>query len=414
MADEKRAPVVVDLSEIDMGSLDSSELSMAADAVHPDIAAVFPDPLPAAEASQDFFAANDPKKKEPKQKESKEKESKEDDEGAKGGLGRLSAAADERDRRADAMPQQTDGQVPLSKKKKRKVGSKGKSAAAVNAVAAAEAASAKRTELREKLRNRMAMQHELGGKAKMLNQMGVTLDEIGQAAKDEASGKPVSNSKQDRVLDRAKSMFASTFKGMDAKQRNYLSRKTDEVSGMATDLMRKMLAGPGKDPASEPKPATKKGKGKKAKGKNAKDDGKGGEEKGTGKDARRSAVEAAAFGEENRELDTSLDPRLDDLVRAVNQKQPKRPKTTSAPAAERDDAPALPIRPRVRHSTTNKQTPNEQTQNEGSEAKGGGELSKSQLKNRRKRQKLKEKLKQLKPDPKADPKPDPVPLLVPA
>jgi hypothetical protein len=291
--------------------------------VSAEIAAVFPDPVPATE-QQDFFAANQPTPPNPPAPPTTTQSSPPANPPPPNASSNPNSSGDDR-RKQD---------LGGAKKKKKKKGAKR------NDAAEEENGAEKRSELRERLRSRVAMQKELGGKAKLLNQMGVTLDDIGQAAKDEADGKRVSSSKQEQVMNRAKGMFGSVLKGMDSKQKSYLARKTDEVSGMATDLMKKMLSGPGQK-------SKKKGE------------------------------------DENEapDLDATLDPHMDDLVRSVHEKAPK-PTKASKRTVQSDQ---LPIRPRA--STANRAE---------KDAANQEQLTKAQTKNKKKRQKTKAKLQLLK------------------
>lgn len=268
------------------------------------------------------------------------------------------------DRRSESTSHIAGGADSLSKKKKRKVNGKGRAAAAVALSAVNEAKEKRRQELREKIRTRAQLQRELGGKASAkLNQVGATLDDVGQAAKDEASGIPMSNTKQEAVMKRAESMFASTIKGMDAKQRNFLSKKKEEISGMTTDLLDKMISGPGKK--GGPAGAAKK---------------------------KLSALEQAAFGDS--ETKDELDPRLESVVRSVHQ-------NSSSSSEASSGGGALPIRPRARDVA--------KIQEEKAKA-----VAKNQAKNKKKRQKIKDKLKTLKTSSSSASQEPAIPELIPA
>ena len=218
----------VDMDEIDLSALEGDLLTFttASDPVSAEISAVFPDPLPAMEAGQDFFTAA--AKEDAEQKANANAKSEADDA--------------EKD-----VPVKSEGKKKKKKKKQQQQQQQQQKTDGEG----------RKEELRAKLRSRMSMQHELGGRGKLLNQLGVSMEDIADAAKEEASGKRVSQTKQDAVLGRAKNMFSSVFKGMDSKQKTYLSRKTDEVSGMATDLMKKLPSGPGKE-SSATKPNKRK------------------------------------------------------------------------------------------------------------------------------------------------------------
>jgi hypothetical protein len=379
------------------------------------------------------------------------------------GSGVAGTSGDGGDRRKPAGPTvatKVGGRRSTKKKK-----GKAQAAAALAAQTAAKAAggvsgaggggaagAVKRAELLEKLHKKRAMQHELGGKAKMLNQMGVTLEDIGEAAKDEADGKRVTSSKQEQILSKTKGVLGNVLKSHDPKQRSFLSRKTEDVSGMASDLMKKMLAGPGRSPASGTAAASAKSKSKAKPKKNAKAPAPAQaqapapavavasaatnapqpsasaavtssvaapasapgtatsasastsirtsdtvDKPSNGFSAALSASSAASLENRNPgggavrtvggvssankqmeevdeadlpELDASLDPRLDDLVRSMHEKPQKKSKRSSQTE--------LPLRPRVGRPPA------------------PPVLTKQQIRNKRKRQKVKDKLQLLK------------------
>ena len=364
----------VDLSEIDVGELDASDFSVhsSTDVVNPEIAAVFPEPLPAEDPSQDFFAA------------AKVEQAKSDGEAAS-------------DRRASSMALKSTTlseatSVRQSKSARKKKGARSKAAPADTAAKTvttdkssssssvakgSDAAALKRAELQEKLRQKKMMQKEFGAKANQLRNLGVSLDEIGDAVRDEASGKRVSSSKQDKLTEKAQTMLSGITRGLDSKQRSAMKQKKEQVASLVGDMFDRVLSGPGKKANHGP---SKKGKKK---------------NQGTAAASAAAPVPGGGGGgdqsEEVPELTAILDPQMEDFVRGIHEKRDKskrRPKSPPSKPAE------LPVRPRVHETTTTTTTTT--TSGNGAPAPPAA-FTKNQLKNKRKRQKLKDKLKQLKP-----------------
>jgi hypothetical protein len=384
-------PRPVELDDLDLEAL-GGELTLDPDEENPEITAVFPEAL-----------APDSPTQQSKQQTTKPEEER--------------TPTDEQ--KKDESKATSDGKDSDQKKKKRKRKKGGVPEPSVGQGVTNEAAAKKRAELLEKLRQKRQLAHQVGSKGtQMMNQLGMTLNDVAEATVAESEGKRVSNDKQDAMMQRTKSMFGSVFKNMDSKQKSYLSKKTDEVSGMATDLMKKLLGGPGKDTSSSSSSsstAKKKNKGKQQPPPQQK--------------------------EETDEFDSTLDPRMDDLVRAVHEKPTKKSKpkkqnkntssatTTATPAATATAtatpsavAPtALPIRPRVKEA---KNDPNIDDSNPTMAPSGDASAaSKNQKKNKRKRDKIKQKLiaaksiignPPLPPPSHPMPKADNIPLLIPA
>jgi hypothetical protein len=359
----------VDLNEIDLGELDASDLTLSAsnDALNPEIAAVFPEPLPADDPSQDFFAA-----------------------AAKAEQAKTVAADASPDRRTStttvkgstlaeakaANAASGAAGASTAKKQKKKGGAKNKAGAAAEGD---DAAAVKRAELRQKLENKKMMQKEFGGKAKRLNQLGLSLDEVGEAVREEASGKRVSSGKQERVMEKAQKMFGGLLGNMDSKQRNYLSKKKDEVSGMVSDVFDRVLSGPVKGHHTNNKKKPNHATAAAAAAATSSTPGGGKEQE-----------------DEVPELTPTLDPQLDDFVRGIHDKsKPKSNKSNKSNKSKPATKPTeLPLRPRVGDTTNNDATLSVPSSTATSSA--NQPPTKNQLKNKRKRQKGKEKLKLLK------------------
>jgi translation initiation factor 5B len=387
----------LDLEEMDLDSQPS--LTTVAEPVTAEIAEIFPEPLPAPDPNQDFFsaaAADDDAKAsgaEDHDRDSSTAKSDKQTAGKANKKGKVSERPDEDEQSSDTKALGGAGGGSKKKKKKRGKPLPKESGPASNnggGPGGDAAAAAKRSELREKLRSRMAFQHELGPRGGMLNHMGRALGDIGEAVKEEASGKNVPQGKQEAMLGRATNVFSSVFKGMDSKQKNYLSRKTDEVSGMATNLMKKLLGGPGKTSGNQ----DKSNKNKKKK-------------QGSAQTATAPAATAAASGsadqeEDPAEFDSSLDPRLDDLVRSVHEKKVKPTKKAQKPDKSTHSAAAaigeLPVRPRFKPSpaSTDASASSASAAAAAAASANGSAPTKNQIKNKRKRQKVKDKLKLLK------------------
>ena len=220
MSDSVKSLETVDIGEIDMTALTDELGGDITEGSNDDILAIFPDPLPKEDPSQNFFTAqnNNPSDKKQQQQPKLEKKS-------------IDIKKKKKKKKAKSDKPRLDDDVDNGEEddgNKNDGGNKN-----VN----------RKEELRAKLRQKMIMQHELGGRAKLLNQAGVSMAELERAAKAEASGKHTPQSKQQAMMNKTEGMFGSMFQSMDAKQKAYLKNKTGEVSEMATDLMTKMLNG---------------------------------------------------------------------------------------------------------------------------------------------------------------------------
>jgi hypothetical protein len=372
--------------EIDFGG-DDVDFTAAVETDNADIAAIFPEPLPADDPTKSFFS----------QPSTSSKSNQENQENPKT-TNNKSLHEKEEDPNPNPNPNDDDDDDDAkdkTKKKKKKKGKKKKGGQ--NEKSDKEDGKSQvgdqRSKLREKLRNRMAMQKEVGGRGmQLMNQVGMTLDEVTQEG-----GNNMSRSKQDQIMNRTKGMLGNAFKNLDSKQKNVLSKKTDEVADMASNLMKKLLSGPGSKGASST--ATKKSSKKTKK-------------ESTAKSTKSSGASLLDDDDdddpEQPTLSSTFDHEIDEIARAVHEKPNKpskiksKPKSTSKSNSESDPtsnpSSELPLRPRHRDTKgTNtfsaSVTVPATTSASASTSATNAEVTKKQKKYRKKREKIKQLLK---------------------
>lgn len=313
------------VDEIDFGG-DDIDFTAGAEPDNAEISAIFHEPLPADDPNQSFF--NQP--------------------------ANTTATTEQTTSSSSSAETSNESKKKKKKKKGKKTDDDKKQQKSENV---ASAVAEQRGKLREKLRNRMAMQKEVGGRGmQLMNQVGMTLDEVTQD-----SGN-MSRSKQDQIMNRTKGMLGNAFKGLDSKQKNVLAKKTDEVADMASNLMKKLLSGPGSSGSSSSK--KKKEKMAKSAGASLLDDDKEDMDK-------------------EPTLSSTFDNEIDELARAVHEKPVKQSKPKHKPTAQPTE---LPLRPRHRDNKgASSETPLAKPETTAA--------SKKQKKYRKKREKIKQLLK---------------------
>ena len=189
--------------------------------------------------------------------------------------------------------------------------------ATTTAAAAVPKAASTREECKAKLDKKRGFLKQFGSRGtRLLGQVGASIDDLGDAALAESRGERVSSAKQEELLKKSQGVLGNAFKGMDAKERRLLARKTDQIMPMAKSLLKKVLGGPGK----KKKPAHSDS--------SDDDDTEDDDDDRDGSD----------------DDDTELDPKLQDLVESVHNPPKKLSRRERAAATPQE----LPLRPRTR------------------------------------------------------------------
>jgi hypothetical protein len=118
---------------------------------------------------------------------------------------------------------------------------------------------AMRKELKERLKTKRRMAALPNHAARLLGQM----ESLSEAAEAEARGKPIPASKQQELLRETQGLFRSVVGGTDPKQRAALAKKLGGFGGVAGNLSKKLVSGPGQrvpDTEDEDNPADFDGK----------------------------------------------------------------------------------------------------------------------------------------------------------
>lgn len=358
----KAARSVIDPSELDFATMGS--FTRNADQVDGDIQAIFPDAAQNAEAAEKAMASAKPKGKKAKTADEAV--------GASLSAGGRMTRKERRHGRGKTNIDKISSAIPPSQAATARA--EVERAAAVTA-AGGDSEGAKsepgktptRDELRAKLHKKKEFLSKFGSRGtRVLSQMDTSIDDLADAARAEARGERVPAKKQEEMMSKTKGLLGNALKGMGAQERRLLSRKSEDIMPMATNLLKKVLGGVSR----------KKGKGAKT--------------KAAGSDSSDGDSESDGEGDLPSELQELVDSVSKPAAAPENTRASRRQRRQQDMDVEPDE---LPLRPRTStRGAANKSAPD--TKPDAPATMPNGEPlvkgeSASQKKNRKKREKVK-------------------------